>query len=259
MGEINIISWNSQGGAGQGEKFDALSRYVGTYNQKGEDCVIFLQEAGTPAQGGTGFIQGQCYPLGGRNYCCAEACADPTARVQRCTVTALVNKELCHHYQIKTGYLEHGALRPIPFVLINNQYILAGMHAIADSTQSVTEVKDIISYLDNETGERTWILVGDFNAAPECHPEFPEQTEIRPDVLNPICYRGTRDRPHLCNMLYPSGPTQGAGGYRTATLDYAFMKINVNRIDDWRNDTVYSSTPGLVLSDHNMISMKITI
>ena len=258
MGKINIISWNSQGGAGQGEKFDALSRYVGAYNQSAEDCVIFLQEAGTPTQGGTGFIQDKWYSLGGRNYYCAVACADPTAQVQRCTVTALLNEELYKHYQIQTGYLEHGAFRPIPCVLINDQYILAGMHAIADSTQSVAEAKDVISYLDNEMGERTWILVGDFNAGPECHPELSGQTSIMPNTLNPICYRGTEDRPHLCNMLYPDRPTQGAGGFRTATLDYAFMKINVNSIDAWRNETVYSAS-GLVLSDHNMISMGITI
>lgn len=262
MGIINIISWNSQGGARQGEKFDALSRYVGAYNQSGEDCVIFLQEAGTPTPGGTGFEEGKCYPLGGRSYYCAVVCPDPIAQVQRCTVTILVNMEFYNKNVTKAGYLEHGAFRPIPCVLVNDQYILAGMHAIADSRQSVTEVNNIISHLDNDKKKRKWILVGDFNAEPECHLELSEQTRIVPGKLNPIRYGGTKSRPQLCNMLYPAQPTQGAGGYRTATLDYAFMEINFKNEDivAWRNEIVYStSIPKRILSDHNMISMRITI
>lgn len=257
MGVINIVNWNSQGGAAMPDKGNALADKLSAWSQSGQGCIVFLEEAGVP--GTTGFSEGQDYNMNGVLYQCIAACVDPKARIQRCTVSVLIQKAMLDDNDIEVGYLEQGAYRLVPFVKLNHQIVFAGMHAIANYSEAPQEVLNIIRHLDRaEKGQEgmPWILMGDFNSAPSSYPARGEVT--LPDMVNRIRYDGTSSRPRYCNMIYSSQNTQGAGGRRDNNYDYAFMQENIVNIRQFSNDIVYDAC-GRVLSDHNMIRMEIAI
>ncbi|MBO4996710.1 MAG: endonuclease/exonuclease/phosphatase family protein [Lachnospira sp.] len=257
MEKINIVNWNSQGGAATQEKRDALANQLSDWNKDGQGCIVFLEEAGVP--GWTGYTEGETYSLNGVHYTCIASCVDPKARNQRCTVSVLMQRQLIASRDVEINYLVQGANRLVPYVVYNHQIVFAGMHAIANLSESVSEVTNIIRYLDrDEAGNKKmpWMLVGDFNSEPSCYSH--DGRAIYPNCLNTIQYDGTKTRPHYCKMVYSSEPTQGPDGERVRNYDYAFMQetiVNVNTID---NVMIYGSQ-NQVLSDHNMICVGLTI
>lgn len=257
MGKINIVNWNSQGGAATQNKGNALADNLSAWNQDGQDCIVFLEEAGVP--GGTGFSEGQDYNMNGVIYKCIAACVDPKAQNQRCTVSVLIQETMLDGNDVELGYLEQGAYRLVPFVIFNNQIVFAGMHAIANFREAPQEVSNIIRHLDrDENGQKRmpWILMGDFNSAPSSYPLGGEVT--LPDRVNRIRYDGTYSRPQYCNMIYSSQNTQGANGRRDNNYDYAFMQESISNITAFDNVIVHDAYNN-VLSDHNMIRMEVTI
>lgn len=257
MKPINIVNWNSQGGAATWEKKNALANKLSVWNSSTQGCIVFLEEAGVPGE--TGYKEGETYSLEGVDYVCIASCVDPKARNQRCTVSVLMQEQLLAESSVEINYLVQGANRLVPYVVYNHQIVFAGMHAIANFRESVSEVSNIIRYLDrDEYGNKKmpWMLVGDFNSEPSCY--LHGGGEIYPDYLNTIQYDGTQTRPHYCKMVYSSNPTQGPDGVRIRNYDYAFMQDTIVQINKFDNAIIYDSD-GHVLSDHNMICVGLTI
>lgn len=243
MSNFRISSWNIQGGSGTNPKYSALLNAADAY----QSGIVLLQEAGSP--GTTGLQEGGVYG----NYTCLIMRTDPTAKVERCSTGILVHNSLVS--QVQAGDFRDDYNRPIPFVIYKN-HIITTIHAIADDSQSVAQVKAVLSRLNGEANP--WILMGDFNSEPNRYPV--NQMTLYPDRVNLIQFAGTNRTAQYCNLIYPSSPTQGPKGTRVRTLDFAFASESLAKslFPTLFNDKIML-TDGTVLSDHNFITLQLDI
>lgn len=253
MPRLHIFSWNAQGGSGNEETYQTETKKLLLMQHvidriKDEQCLILLQEAGAPETTG--------YSAGGKvgdGFICVYAEEDFMAKNQRCTIAALANfPELKLIDHIGVGYT--GRRVPV-FRVLGKLYVLtAHMNAGGFSLAETTGVIDQII----ERANLSWFLAGDFNAAPSEH-DVSRQT-LTPDMFNTIRYSGTRSRPKICQVFAPSKPTQGAGGSRYNTYDYAFCNEGANfLLLNYENIKVVDEEDGKVYSDHNLMYFQLSV
>ncbi|MCI9447542.1 MAG: hypothetical protein HFH36_09135 [Lachnospiraceae bacterium] len=253
MPRLHIFSWNAQGGSGdekncQTETKKLLMLQHAIERIEDEQCLILLQEAGAPET--TGYSKGDDVGYG---FTCVYAEEDLMADNQRCTIAVLANfQELELVDCIYTG---HTGRRVPVFGALGKLFVLtAHMNAGGDSLTETTNVIDQIT----DNASLSWFLAGDFNAEPFEHDCSGQM--LAPDMFNTIRYSGTRSRPKICQVFAPSTPTQGAGGNRHNTYDYAFCSEKVTFILlKYENIKVVDEENGKVYSDHNMMYFQLSL
>ncbi len=267
--EINVVSWNMQGwgnkyqndGVPADEKILMLINSLRNFIEG--STVIMLQECGDPEK--TGLIKNKTWKgPDGEIYRCLITKTDPLASIRgkRCSTAILVSEKLTVSTAVE---LSLDGARPMVYVVINKMRF-GTLHAIADESQSVTQVK---SYLDLlAAGNDKWILMGDFNSRPEKYVTEKEKQYLRPEKLNDVAIRGTTSRPsRACKMIFSGQPTQGMNGQRKASLDFAFLSDNFKEEDvipydgarmKVMNQELFAGS-GKYLSDHNLIGLKLAI
>lgn len=267
---IKVMSWNAQGGSAE-KLVEALNEYC--KNNIAPD-IIFLQEQGTcDSKNATGFVDGQVVQIQeagtDTGYTCLIAGADPTAKVQRCTLACLIKFDRRNGFSkknIEGPFLienYHGVSRPMVGVLYDG-ILMASIHAVANGTASVAEVKAAIKkviensgdMMRDEVDENCWILIGDMNSKPE---DYNKNIKVSSNKLTEINL-GTESRENLCNILCSGKPTQGASGSRESELDFSFLGLGLKQVKGNLYENVLpKDSNGEVLSDHNMIACTIEI
>ena len=98
-------------------------------------------------------------------------------------------------------------------------YLVATIHAVADDSQSVYQIKASLRKLCGYG--LPFVLMGDFNSQPDRYIPKEQLTSIRsgkkielPDDFGQQVY-----------MVYPNGLTQGANGNRERLLDYVLFLV----------------------------------
>lgn len=247
--QVAISSWNAQGGSQ-----NKLTFLDGVLSESTPN-ILLLQEEGVP--GTTGCQVNDNFVIGTTNYKCVIAAPDPTAQNLRCSIAILVEEELLPHVS-NAGIEVHSVQRPLCYIDLASGIRIATMHAIADESQSVTEVRDFINYLDNYG--MNWILMGDFNSTPGRYPLGPA-AQLFANRAQTIQYAGSSTRnQQYCNMIFDVNPTQGAGGNRVNYLDFAFFREPAHgfQVQRLRNITV-TDNYGNPVSDHNLIQLVAAI
>ena len=237
MSNATIVSWNMQGwGSGrpeENEKMRALCRAIAKQveQENQSEMIILLQECGNPETSGMNpgtVIQN---PYDGQYYVCQMIVSDRTAQALRCSTAILTSYEM---EVAETSCLyPYGITRPVVYIIYKN-VIIATIHAIADASQSVAQLKAVMQTLDKKKEEENrdaWILMGDFNTDP--HAFVPTGEKIFWNVKNYIQYAGTSRNPKYAWLIATRYPTQGGGSppVRNAYLDYAFMSDNTEYWD----------------------------
>jgi endonuclease/exonuclease/phosphatase family metal-dependent hydrolase len=155
----------------------------------------------------------------------------------------------------------HGVTRPMISVVVGNT-CFATIHAIANPTESISQVKDSLRVLANKYN--SWILMGDFNSEPSDY----TSEKPKPEKLNSVTIGGTESRPGLeCKMIFSKKATQGPDGGRNRNFDFAFVSKNFS--DDnflpfsesgTKVSNTQQTTPGShYLSDHNLIGVRLSL
>jgi hypothetical protein len=245
---VQINSWNAQGG------FREKSKYLDGMLSSLVPNILLLQEQGT--RGGTGYNENEVFTIGESNYCCMVCEEDPIAHVERCTTAIMVENGFVNHV-VGRGTMSGAVERPLCYIDLASGVRVATIHAIANSSESVLEIKHYIDLLDKESPNVNWIFMGDFNSEPLDY-ALANQVLI-PNIEQVVRYKGTESRPKFCYVIADSQPTQGPVGQRISYLDFAFTSINHNfAVDGIRNRMVYD-TYGNYRSDHNLIQLSVRI
>ena len=224
-----------------------------------ENIIQFCQESGVPTT--TGFIKGKEYG----EYVCGNTEVDSIAYNQRCTTSCLVTKKCWKDCEFET--LKFSLHRPV-IGCIFMDLALFTYHATANPSVSVLEVKEIIVTLNQKYGNSgKWILIGDFNSAPESYDC--DKKWISPDQLNYIRVASTRDRAtekDYCYLLYSSRGTQGSGEERENYLDFVFMSkalVESYGLSMYDNKMIENycvrDEKGNIISDHNRITIELNL
>ena len=246
---LSITSWNMQGGFRDKESRMKLPES----NRIRNTNILLIQEAGNP--NGAGINVNEYATLFGKTFKCVACETDQNAQVNlRCTTCILVDQYVSNlNYQIYVvGYVGY---RPIVGLRINGSYICT-VHDIADGTSY--NIKSLLSRVFADKGP--WMLMGDLNCDPGFMSGLPNNTPNTPVFVN----AGTHDRPHGFFEIYPAGPTQGAGGVRTAILDYVLadetMLPHLSSMGSYNIENEMATDRYLnYLSDHNMINCLVDI
>ena len=266
---LRIRTWNMQGGG--------ASKIAYIQPRLDRKVILLCQESGVPNT--TGFQRGERYG----EYLCLASSVDAAAYNQRCTTSVFVTCDACSaHNTIYCGRCDIFRHMPIttyeatnrmniitrPYLKVTyNREVCIDIytyHATANRNSSVVEVIEIIKSIMDYGGNKNWILLGDFNAEPwdfESYTPF----DLHAGQFNCMIFRTeTRTRvisEHICYMLYPHGHTQGANGYRTSTLDYAFFSDTICNSGIIADITNYYITNEyrVPLSDHNSVSLLLNL
>lgn len=148
----------------------------------------------------------------------------------------------------------YGVNRPLVIAKIKEngdarEYLVATIHAVADDTQSVAQIKASIKKLCKY--DLPFVLMGDFNSQPDRFIPAASINTARPGKK--IQLNDDFSRPVY--IIYPNGFTQGANGNRSRLLDYVFVSDGIN-VSDLRNMRIVSKENKTV-SDHNMVSATV--
>lgn len=243
---IRISSWNAQGG------FRKKSQLLDFLLSSTEPNILLIQEQGTI--GGTGYQIDENFCIGDTAYTCKLLCADPFAKVHRCTTAIMVEDKLLPHIK-DIGYKENSTGRPMCYVKLASGVMIATIHATANSEISIGEVKEMISELDQDDSD--WIFMGDFNSRPFDY-DVGDRV-LTANIEQCIQYEGTSRNSKYCNIIYDSQPTQGSEGKRYNYLDFAFTNENHSfRVYRITNQMVYHEN-GTNCSDHNLIQLSVGV
>ncbi len=264
---IMINSWNVQGGSK--EKLSSLEHMLSSSYAN----LLVLQEEGAP--GTTGFKKGNDVEIGGRRYICISASIDYTAENLRCS-TAIFAEEILRPHIVGTGEYIPEVRRPICYVDLAAGVRVATVHATANVSSSVLEIKNGIGWLDLDAPSNGWILTGDFNSCPG---DYPLHIAGNPQIA--LSANKSQEIPYaansiggicFCNMLFDANPTQGRAGDRTNYYDFIFYRsdpgfavLNINNriVRECRThgcmDFMCGSctNSGNYVSDHNLIQTMV--
>lgn len=244
--------WGSQ--YGDDEKISALFRSI--QNVPEGSKIIMLQECGDPKVTHVTHDSIFTSPYTNEKFRCHANDTDPTAFVKRCSTAILASEELA--VTSCGNFFPYGISRPVVYVEIDG-ICYATLHAIANSEDSVLQVKSSIEKLSNQFAD--WVLLGDFNSQPWDYVDEPES-----EHLNNVLITGTQKRPGIsCKMIFSDSPTQGANGNRDTSLDFAFVSNSKNEenigIYDGDSKRVINiqqyTESGCSLSDHNLIGLEL--
>ena len=253
-----ISSWNVQGGFGTNR--DLIKDYI----SQDYPNILLLQEQGAPET--TGLVQDQEFKIGNTEFVAAVVIKDPTADNQRCTTAICVERNLYRHV-VKGGTVYYGAYRPLCYVQMASEVVIATIHAIANSADSVPQVKkflDVLNGYETEVDAKfksgmDWILMGDFNSEPESYPirsnAGATHARLRANYPNKIEYSGSISRGrHSCYIMYDECSTQGPNGKRYNKYDYVFYsnqtKFGIRSISNY----LIKKGEGWK-SDHNLVQV----
>lgn len=247
--DVRVSSWNSQG------DFRDKSTYLNNLLSSYAPNILCVQEEGTP--GRTGYAEGETFMIGADEFKCVWSEPDPTAKNERCTVAIMVEKKFQKHV-INAGSFSQWVSRPVCYIDLASGVRIATIHAIANSADSVSEVRKAIEWLDENSPGGNWLLTGDFNSSPFVYDL--SRNQISPNRESKIQYFGSSSREQkYCNILFDAGVTQGAQGKRCKSLDFAFSGSNhyftVNRI----SNTMVTDESANHVSDHNLIQIYLSI
>lgn len=263
--EVIIHSWNAQG------SFRRKSSYLEGLLSNNKPNILLIQEEGTIGETknkNTGFETGDEFEIGGHTFQCIVAQRDPGALVSRCTTAIMLENSLIRHKTDQNTYQREVA-RPLCYVLFGD-ICIATLHAIANDSDSVTEVKNHLKYLsgcmeDKDERIRDWILMGDFNSWPYRYDMDIKNHALRPEALvtynkaYPICYEELSNYGRYCNIMIHGDPTQGPCGRRENYLDYIFFSmLPAFHIINIYNRMV-KDKEGNHISDHNLISLWVNL
>lgn len=254
MPSLHIFSWNAQGGSNNraNPQTDAKNRLMMQNvvdRIDDEDCLILLQEAGSP--GTTGYRPGGNVDNG---FTCIYSREDIMAINQRCSIAILANFDDWEPAdRICTGYTG----RVVPVLKVFDKLYIATAHMVA-SGGAVAETTSLLDTIIRNAGTVSWFLAGDFNSEPSDHVLYGQT--LTSDTFNTIMYSGTRSRPKRCQVFKPGTRTQGARGRRINTYDYAFCSETVNfNLIRYENILVRDEENRKVYSDHNMMYYELAL
>ena len=134
---------------------------------------------------------------------------------------------------------------------------VATTHAIAYENDSITETKGKLLWLDKNRGNGTWICMGDFNSPPWAY--LPYGVNLSANMETLTRYQGDKRAGWDCNVLSDCKPTQGPNGKRTSCIDFAFTSYpHLNFQVKWVNNiTIMGGKRNQ--SDHNLITVQMTV
>lgn len=247
--DVRVSSWNSQG------SFIEKRQYLNNLLSSNAPNILCIQEEGKPNR--TGYATGQSFMIGDDEFKCVWSKTDPTAINERCTVAIMVEKKFEKHV-INAGCFFPWVSRPVCYIDLASGVRIATMHAIANSANSVSEVRNAIKWVDKDFPGGNWLLTGDFNSSPFVYDL--SRNQIFPNRENKIQYFGSSSREQkYCNILFDAGFTQGPAGKRCSSLDFAFTGENhyfkVKRI----SNRMVINDDGEHVSDHNLIQLYLSI
>lgn len=243
---LTVLSWNMQG-CMDNSKIKALNTLIDHIVDEGNQCVVLLQECGD--QKSNGFYPQKPVAWNEKLNCICYN-HEHLSFEHRSSMAILAS---CNMGGIVGNHDIIAPNRPMPFIMWGDR-IIATFHAPDVESEAVMYTKIALDNLRKT--KMDWLLVGDFNADPNCFNS--DKTIIRPDCANKIQY-GDGASLKCCSMIYPTGNTYGEYGIRTRLTNYAFMS-NLGYFNDHADTQMINialrDDAGNLIGTHNLIGLR---